>query len=340
MLVVMATMSPSLAAAQSELVDVVEGVVARAETLVSARIEYRFTAGFSHLDEVVDDAEVHFSFFGDSWITRRPGNGIVRLNHQGKHVEFIPSPQPDGRTFYRAIVQEAQARDKLPPPAPPAFAGTLWYSNTRDYVRERAATVRGAEPITIDGVQTVVVEWDVPREDRGAAFQVMGPALRDGGVLRLYAAPQLGYVLPRIDYLAADGTLSSRYEASDFREVAAGLYYPMHSSSQLYIDTRPGFYVRYEVSSVTLVNESIPPEDFRIALPVGTSVQDTRPGHSASFRVGDPLPAGVDLDDVIVVADVETPWIVAIAVGAAVGLIGLGIVAYWGRRRRRSAAST
>ena len=54
----------------------------------------------------------------------------------------------------------------------------------------------------------------------------------------LYVAPQLGYVMPRIDFLSPTGEVGIRHDASDFEQTTSGVYFPRQCSKRIYTDPK------------------------------------------------------------------------------------------------------
>jgi hypothetical protein len=60
-----------------------------------------------------------------------------------------------------------------------------------------------------------------------------------------------------------------------------------------------GFFMEYTISKIEKINERIPDEDFKVALPVGTNFSDRRSPKGIWFRIGD-RPVPEDLRDLII----------------------------------------
>ena len=105
-------------------------------------------------------------------------------------------------------------------------AGTLWNSSTGQFVHERASKARLLGDEDVNGVKTLALEWDVDPKDKYLAFHAISDLLKEGGKVRLYAAPQLGHALLRIEHVDRFGTVQDRYDYSEFQEVAPRIHVP------------------------------------------------------------------------------------------------------------------
>ena len=118
------------------------------------------------------------------------------------------------------------------------------------------------------------------------AFHILLPALKSGGAIRLYVAPQFGFVLPRIEFLTPSNQVAQSYDAIDFSEVAPGIHFPQRVWNETHLAGGANRY-RGEFSvRCDLINQSIPEDDFVVELPPGTRIQDARePGDVIRFEL-------------------------------------------------------
>ena len=225
-----------------------------------------------------------------SWAERVRGSSLVRINHDGHLLEFVQTPQHDGsvRPGTTLLPQRPlESRKELN--VPPLFAGSLWFHEQLRYLQKHADRVQPMASSTVNGVPVEVLELAVPAEDARHAFHVIMPNLKQGGTIRLSIAPQLGFVLPRVELLTTGKQVAQVYEATDFNETAPGIYFP----SRLWMesrdaDQRPRYRAEFAVRC-ELINEPIPSEDFVVDLPLGTHVQDAqRPGQVINFMLSEP----------------------------------------------------
>ena len=323
----------------------VRGALARSEAVFSRRLEYEETGGVGPKQD--PSRTVSFAFSGTSWCERAPGWRVL-INHHNKFLEFMDNPQPDGSYHYGANVSAEKAGIQVPGcfPSRPVFAGSFWREATKGYVKSHLKSARHRGAADCDGVKTEVVEWQVTREDRNAAFEAFTDSTMEGGMLRLFIAPQLGCVLPRIEHEGKNRVVDSRFSASEFEEVASGLFFPKRCGFEAFDpDKSLGFWVRYRFHKIQRINQEIPENEFSVTLPTGTLVHDFRPGKPpVMFGVGSPdAPTFGDLEDVAIFPAKRSwslrMWRVAVLVGALMGLALL--VVYFKvilpRRRERHA---
>jgi hypothetical protein len=326
----------------SETTDLVEGVVGRAEAIVSGRFEYRVTWTEGHPGE-----HNLLILSGPSWRVNHLDHRVERINHRGKYLEVHHNRQHDGsiRTSCR-IEAPRGLQERLP--MPPWFAGTPWYRQTVAYIKDHKAQARLTGGAEVDGIAAKVLEWDVPQADRYAAFYGISSRLNNGGKLRLYVAPQLGFVLPRIETVDPQGRVATRFDSTGFKEVGAGLFFPKQCGYRDFdengVPDDKIHFNQYEILRVEKVNEAIPEEDFAVQLPAGTSVADERTPQTVYFDLGDITESMPDdLRDSLRLEKVPPPrtWRRAIVLGLAIGACALCVlvVVYAVRRRHRGRVS-
>ncbi|MBW3541516.1 MAG: hypothetical protein KY476_14710 [Planctomycetes bacterium] len=286
----------------------VAGILARGDAVSSGRMKYSVESGFRNRrpHSVI---HVHFSFEADSW-ARRQGKSTrpmplrsARVSHQGKYVEYVQHPQPDGTYHHTAHIYHSRKMAETLP-YPPYFAGSVWFRSTLEYIRDNADSAALIGEEVIDGIPTRVLEWKVSQEDVYGAFFAIDNTWANGGSLRLYVAPQLGFVLPRIEQIRKAGQVACRYTAGDFKEHAPGIFIPGRADRQwIRPDGTQGHFISYEITAVNFLNRDVPDDDFIVIMPPDTRVQDTRPpGGGTFFEAGSPPPEiELELRDIIAV---------------------------------------
>jgi hypothetical protein len=320
----------------------VKGVLARCDAVFSGRLKYHMTGAFTN-KPLHHDCECLFTFSWPSWALHYvdEGGGSI-VTHKGKRVEFARSAR-DEQGNPRHIAHVAMPMEiKATWPYPPFHAGTIWHNNTRMYISRNATRARLGGKAQLDGVAVQVIEWDVSSEDRYRAFHLIGPMLQQGGTLRLYVAPQLGFALPLIEHIAPNGKPHQRFSSSEFSEDAPGIYFPRRFELKTFDATGPTSYLAFDIHEVLQLNQPIPDSEFKLSFPKGTSVADGRSGvGSLVFRVGeDPVPTQ-DLDDVFITPGgggmVIAWWLQATLVGIL--LAAICVVVHLLLIRRRASVS-
>lgn len=326
----------------------IDGLLARSEAIFSGRFVYRVEAGIEGKPPG-GVSEQRVSFSGTSWICRNlRDEGSAGLSHKGQGVEYVRTRQPDGSisNFVR-LIQPRHINFKSP--SPPVFAGTFWNEygaepSTKEFVRSRRGQAVRRPDREVNGIRAAVLEWAVATEQEVyQAFAEFGDVTRNGGLLRLYVAPQLGYVLPRIEHVGVSGIVGMTYDSFDFVEAAPGIFLPQKSQRRNFNgpDGKAGtFLIDYRLRDISQINGKIPDSDFVLEIPDGTTVADARSGkYSVPYKVEKERPFPVP--DVEGVLTQERPpfwgrnWQTAVIVGAVVGMV-LAAVAFWLLRRSRS----
>ncbi|HTI51547.1 MAG TPA: HEAT repeat domain-containing protein, partial [Planctomycetaceae bacterium] len=129
--------------------------------------------------------------------------------------------------------------------------------------------LRGQE--TIDGIETLILEWNGAPSSLAQKKTKSKPP-RDAVTIRLNVAPQLGLAIVRTRYLDRFGLAQSIVTFSEFKEVAPGLSMPHHVLSQ-----GPSMQSLLIVKEITDINAPIPEQEFVLPIPAGTQVTDIRP---------------------------------------------------------------
>lgn len=262
----------------------IDGVIARSTAIVSGKLAYSYhsqSKGAPAFDE-----ERVYIFEDVNWAETHPLVSGKRINANGYFLDFRASPQPDGLIEYSAAMQRPESfASRTESNRPPIFAGSLWYQHQLEYLQQHRHRARIAGEKTFDGVKAIQVELDVPAAD-WHAFHFLSPQLKNGGVLRLFVSPELAFAVPRSEHVDPTGLAVVWFEASDFHEQAPGVFFPNRiSSASLDAQGVKNFELWYDISP-SLINQPIPPEEFEVDIPIGTSVHDARdPSHVTAFRV-------------------------------------------------------
>ena len=328
----------------------IDAILARASALFSGRLRYTVNSGFIIPKIQYPAKEFELTFSGTSWLLKQrvkasdvpvmvhengkeketypPREGFLekdRLSHQGRYIVFNVSPQVNRPEMYSARITYEKEEPNPPWPRQPRYLGSIWDECTRQFIERQKGKAVRRETADINGLRCQVFEWVVPPSEKYKAFQSVNKLVENGGWLRLYAFPEYGYVLPRIEFLGKDRALFKSYESSDFQKTEPGIYIPKRFRLQVYDSQGPGMFMEYNVHDPIQINQPIPESDFRIMLPVGTEIADSRPGdHSNMFTVkaGGPLPPDMDDDLVIVKPSIlGWNWPTALISGLALGML-------------------
>jgi len=328
----------------------IDAILARSRAVFSGRLRYTVNSGFivQKIQEPAEEFELIFSGGssllklrvkasevplgvnenGKLKITYPPREGFLEkdtLSHQGRHIVFNVNPQVNRPVFYSARITYEKEEANPPWPRQPLYLGSIWDECTRQFIERVKGKAVRRETAEINGLRCQVFEWVVSAKEKYNAFHSINQLVEEGGWLRLSVFPEYGYVLSRIEFLGKERALFASYESSDFQKTEAGIYIPKRFRLQEYSTEGPAFFIEYTVHDPIQINQPIPESDFRIMLPVGTEITDSRPGdHSNIFTVkaGGALPPDVDDDLVIVKSSIlGWNWPTALISGVALGVL-------------------
>ena len=278
--------------------------------------------------------------------TAPPVTGMAEkivISHNGREIEYYSTPQPDGviRKSARVVTGESDMAAQQPPL--PQFYGTFVFPETRKFViaNQSNAVRKGVDKI--NGHEVVTYDLHVPESESCRAFRSVNSTTENGGTLRVFIAPHLGYLITRIEHIGVSGVVGTIITADNFVE-CNGFYFPKLARIEYIHSPNSKFVIETKIESVSRINEAISDSEFTILLPPGTEVADARDGkHSYLFEVTDRRSIPRELQDVFNAT--PTPgewrkgWKGATLLGLALGMVLLGgtWLARWVRRRGASA---
>lgn len=271
------------------------------------------------------------------------GESIV-VSHNGRLIEYQSSPQHNGTIRKTGNAKSGEeAINKLNPLAP-QFLATFWYSPTLKYVTDNKARAKRKGTDKIDGQEVVIYEWTVKPVDIGNAFHSVNELTQEGGILRVYIAPGLGHMIPKIEHVGVSGKVGALFEGSDFIK-CNGMYFPQKASIQYIKSKGQSFRIEYRIKHVERINEAIPESEFVLELPVGTEFHDGHDNKNSKFftvNKESPIPEGLNTV-VLREGDRNTHWFRswkgAVAIGVGLGVIGLLVLFVSKRVQTRRVAS-
>lgn len=254
----------------------VEAIIARAALPYSGVVTYDRESEWPARKNLLREDGKRFTLSGENWVLAslhcpssvRSVFGLFAHAFSGNRLAIDGIQVEAGRSF---------------PDDPPNVAGTLWYSGTRKFLQNNLdkAIKKGCEKV--GDYNCNVYEWRVPK-DQVSAFGAFTSTLQlQGGLLRLYAAPSLGYSLPRIEYLSTNDTVEASYNALNFKEHAAGLFLPTFCKKAVFAAGQVSYSCTLEKMTWEYVNEEIPDSAFKLHVPFRTIIVDLR-GNKRQFR--------------------------------------------------------
>lgn len=330
-------------AAQPTTDEMLDAIVARGATIFSARIEFEVTSIIKRGErEVVDQSDQYvLTISGDDWILRYDDSPNFTMNFNDSSIRFYQT-ESEKTGIYRSLQMSAPETIDDALGSSYAFSvarhGTLWYRRQIEFVDRQRHRAKQQPGKPIDGHSTFVFQWRVGEMDLDDAIVVVPQSIRKdlAGYLKLYAAPSLGYALPRIDYVTIDGQLTRRIESSDFIELEDELYFPKFTRLIAYAQGERHI-TDFKVSKIEYVNQDLPKEEFAVQIPPDTRVRDSRPGTpQAVFHLGNQK--GIDAVAQIVEGSDSRSNRFSLRVGCLVanGLLVFLLVVVWVRRQCRS----
>jgi hypothetical protein len=333
------TFADEAAGADVDESELVAGLLARADAIVSGRFQYLLTVGFVDHPERTNATPVELLVQHSSWKLVYPEgpSKLQQVNHGGKRVKYKQPPQLDGTVAPTVGIRREAELNADGPPYHPVCAGTIWFPETIKYIREHADEVKYKGLESVNEVESHVLEWDVPREDRFVAFHSINSLMDEGGYLRVNIVPQFGYALPRVEHRSRAGEVTTRFDSQHFREYNS-VYLPRVSRYQVFNPNgQPGYFVEHELKEISEINDVIPDAKFSVSVAEGTAVADMRgPGGANLFEAH----RGMIPEDIADIMEVKRRNGIgsmgAVLIGTVIGVIVLLVLV---RLRRSSAVS-
>ena len=278
-----------LCTANDDAQALIEGAAARYGAVKSGRLHYLYEGATKRKGpdgKELDSNPEFFTFDGTNWAHGWTTQESSTAHFKGVYCEYFASPDRSSVTF-SSVDPNAHPRALNDPPV---FAGSFWYAEQPPFVREYIKEFKLVGTQTIEGVETKVCEMPRTR----------------GGRVRLCIAPQLGFVLPLVEFLDPEGYADVRFVASSFTEVKPGLWLPgsiKHGIAHPIDPSLPMRYHGFSCMKYELINETIPDEYFSIKLRRGTRVVDHRRNRSSRYPTS--IDDGVTTGDLIKAAGGE-----------------------------------
>lgn len=252
----------------------------------------------------------------------RPGDDVrVELSHKGRYLVYKETPQHDGTMRHSSNVGPGEQSASHGAPPLVHLLGAGWLECTHPFVAANRGRAVEREGKRVNGVDTRVFEIPVSEADKYKAFNGVNDVTNGGGVLRLYVAPQLGYVVPRLEQVGKEGRVGATYDASDFYQ-AKGFWVPRRAEVKYTNSKETTFWAKYTDIQAERLNEIVD-DEFVIHLPVGTDVLVSKDGKTGTtFRVepGGSIPP--DLSDVYQLETAKPKkWGFTVWWGVSIGLV-------------------
>lgn len=222
--------------------------------------------------------------------------------------------------------------------ASPTRAGCVPTAELEEYLWERRDSAIHGGIRMIDGLSVNVVDVRVEKDDFarvfGEEYSYSYLYVGDFALIRCFICEELGYAMPRIEFVSATEKSYCRFESRDFFLVD-GFHIPKYTTRLLESFPNP---VRedLEILGAKYLNTEIPPEIFQISIPEGTLVTNTIPNERSVFTLG--THATLDrIDSTLIDADAAPSKIPLRLV--AVAVCAFSLIVFVGYRFRKIVVS-
>jgi len=246
--------------------ELVEKAVARDEQVFSGRIKWTQEFEGPHFGPrppTVPPSRFQ-SFFKDEWAEGgKCFGGVDEWGHPMRgwsNGKVLPKSLENSIGAYRAGDLDDLKREGNVTVYLPRWAGGFFNRKLKRWAKQFPGQFEFVADDKVDGIAVKMVEAETRDE---APFGRNSP----GGKIRLFIAPQLGYVIPRAEERTFDGTLVVRYEAIDFSEKSPGIWFP-----KLVQKVRGDVKHFVTFLDVQMLNQEIPASDFCVE-----TIEDGRP---------------------------------------------------------------
>jgi hypothetical protein len=227
---------------------------------------------------------------GDEWVLRWPTTPIVSMHRRDFSATYTETPQPDDKEIYRSLVitdpsgvhSSLEEECKSDPLFCILKAGAIPSAQMSEFMEKHRNRIEYLGEKTINDIKTQILQIRIPKKEFSDVMPSIHPVYlkQDAMLITYYIAPQLTYSAIRIEYSTSDGYMTKRYEATDFEEVAIGIFFPKcYCTISNFTKNGQGYYIhQYLVSQIKNVNKHVQESDFEMAIPEGARVRDSRPG--------------------------------------------------------------
>lgn len=243
----------------------ITGAIDRSNAITSGRLEWTYHSGRQY-------GPYEFVFSDDRWRMRAiPPAGRVTAAYFSDgaiYVEMLLSGQSENLRIDRyrltKMAPGTSWENYLPGTnyKPPLYAGSIPpHLLPKELYGRDWRLFQWLESTNINGVATRVCD---------------GP--QGQTKVRLFIAPELGYAVPAIQHVNAQGQIASRQDAFDFKEVAPSIFFPGRITldaarqNQAILDPSDCIHIESTIKLDQINN--IPVEQIEVEIPAGSLVDD------------------------------------------------------------------
>jgi len=279
---------------------------------------------------------------GDEWVVRWPNSPIVSVRRSNFSATYTETPQPEGEETYRSLIITDQAGvhtslEQECKTGNPRFcflrSARMPTSQIAEFIDANRHRIEYKGEVAVNGIASQLLQITVSKKDIMEMMSSYHPIYfsQESIIISFYIAPKLTYAAVRIDFSTPEGFMVERYEALDFVEVAPGIFFPkVFCNISNFTSSGRGYYVyQYLFSEINNVNKRIPDSAFKISVPEGARVRDSRPGSGDTVFYVDKGVTFSSADELIkkTIAPTKHGYtrIVLCILGASLLLLGLGL---------------
>lgn len=257
--------------------EMVRAAMARRESFFSGRMAFREVVSKGEFSREARGTRRRLVFSSPDWRMTLPDSGYAYASFKGNSVALYPEQLRDGSGKHLLSLATADTMNSRSFTNVPFFVGSLWWGQTSVFLKANAerAEFRGEE--IVEGHQCRIIEVEIKKEERAA--WTFSDINRNGGFVRMWIAPELGYAIPRVEELGNDRRVAGIYLSSEFKEYTSGLFLPRQCHCVFYSSSGATYSHAFRDIEYADVNGEIPSAAFTIEVSQNTTIADQRGGH-------------------------------------------------------------
>jgi len=276
--------------------DLVLGAIGRYHALTSGRITFKYIMDQrSYNREEISD----FVFEGNNYSERlqkdnRDGRTTAMINYEGAYYEYKKRVSDPGTSHEELAGCHLEIRQSKPfweganyGNKPPIYAGSFWHNRQPKIFEENIDLFVSKGETQVNGINVHICEIAIDEENL-IWFGGFRAELGTGGKIRLFIAPDYGYVIPRIEYRTHRDQLCQIFLYEEF-ELINGLWLPrklIRMSPDMNDESKILSTSTFEILKYDMINKDVPDEEFIVDLPPTSRVRDFRdPIHPVAYHV-------------------------------------------------------
>lgn len=224
---------------------------------------------------------------GSEWRSSIPGTERYKIfsNHESISFANFPSDDKDSFRLYLSP-NDVTFEEENPNVAATLRCGSIPNEKIRSWLTSKGKSHLIENELTeLNGVSCQFLKFRLDQADLIDIFFNQVPFYLFRGkdsYLQMYADPQHGYVVPKMEFVNSVGDACLSFESVDFIDIGSNIFFPKISLCKC--KCYPNFFEKiYEFSAISAVNEVVDRSAFELDVPEGTRVICTLPGREARF---------------------------------------------------------